>query len=85
VVSCARGDLRESLDGLYVYTHAGRQEIPLEDEPRGQAELDELYAAVRGERPAVHDGRWGTATLEVCVAIHESAARRAEVALTRQS
>jgi predicted dehydrogenase len=85
VVSCALGDLRESLDGLYLYTPAGRQEIPLEDEPRGQTELDELYAAVSGERPPVHDGRWGAATLEVCLAIHESAARRAEILLTRQA
>jgi phthalate 4,5-cis-dihydrodiol dehydrogenase len=85
VVNCALGDLRESLDGLYLYTPAGRQDIPLEDEPRGQAELDELSAAVRGEHPAVHDGRWGAATLEVCLAIHESAARRAEVLLTHQA
>jgi phthalate 4,5-cis-dihydrodiol dehydrogenase len=85
VVSCAHGDLRESLDGLYLYTRAGRQEIRVEDEPRGQAELDELYAAAHGTQPAVHDGRWGAATLEVCLAIHESAARRGEVLLTRQS
>ncbi len=85
MVSCALGDLRESLDGLYLYTRAGRQEIPLEDEPRGQAELDELYGAVRGQRPAVHDGRWGAATLEVCLAIHQSAERRGEVLLTRQA
>jgi predicted dehydrogenase len=85
VVSCALGDLRESLDGLYLYTHAGRQEIPLDDEPRGQAELDELSAAVRGDQSPVHDGRWGAATLEVCLAIHQSAARRAEVLLSRQT
>jgi phthalate 4,5-cis-dihydrodiol dehydrogenase len=33
----------------------------------------------------VHNGRWGEATLEVCLAIHESARTRREVVLSRQT
>jgi len=32
----------------------------------------------------VHDGRWGAATLEVCLAILESAAKRKEIFLSHQ-
>ena len=84
LVSCAEGDIRESPDGLFVYAREGRREIPVADEPRGTAELDELYAAVRDGQPMVHDGLWGLATLEVCLAIHTSSRTRQEVVLTRQ-
>jgi phthalate 4,5-cis-dihydrodiol dehydrogenase len=85
VVTCERGDLRESPDGLYLYQQGSRTTIAVEDELRGAAELEELYHAVRHDRPMVHDGRWGEATLEVCLAIHESARTRQEVKLTRQT
>jgi phthalate 4,5-cis-dihydrodiol dehydrogenase len=50
---------------------------------RGDA-LDELYAAVVEQRPAVHDGPWGKATLEVCLAVLQSARERHEVTLFHQ-
>jgi phthalate 4,5-cis-dihydrodiol dehydrogenase len=76
-------DVRESPEGLEVYRPGQRQQIQLPDEPRGSAELEELYHAVRQDRPLVHDGCWGQATLEVCLAIHASARTRQEVVLTR--
>lgn len=85
IASCAGGDIRESTEGLCVYGRAGREAVSVADEPRGQAELDDLYAAVRHGRPLVHDGRWGAATLEACLAIHESARTRREVILSRQT
>ena len=85
LVSCAGGDLRESPDGLFLYEHGTVRSIPVADELRGAAELEELYQAVRYERPIVHDGRWGEATLEVCLAIVESARTHAEVRLSRQT
>jgi phthalate 4,5-cis-dihydrodiol dehydrogenase len=85
LVACEHGDVRESPDGLYVYTRDGRREVQVADEPRGRAELDELCAAVLDGRPVQHDGRWGLATLEVCLAIHTSARTRQEVVLTRQT
>jgi phthalate 4,5-cis-dihydrodiol dehydrogenase len=85
LVTCERGDLRESADGLYLYRDGERHQIPVPREPRGAAELEEMYQAVRHGKPIVHDGRWGEATLEVCLAIHESARTRAEVRMTQQT
>jgi len=36
------------------------------------------------DRPVFHDGRWGTATLEVCLAMLESAQQRKEIMLSHQ-
>jgi phthalate 4,5-cis-dihydrodiol dehydrogenase len=85
LVSCERGDVRESTDGLFVYTREGRRDEPIPDEPRGTAELSELYAAVREGQPLVHDGPWGLGTLEACLAIHESSRTRQEIVLHRQT
>jgi phthalate 4,5-cis-dihydrodiol dehydrogenase len=85
LVSCADGDLRESPDGLLLYQRDRVQQIAVPDELRGEAELEELYQAVRHGQPIVHDGRWGEATLEVCIAIHESARTNREVLLERQT
>jgi phthalate 4,5-cis-dihydrodiol dehydrogenase len=48
-------------------------------------EIDEMYDAVTQNRPVYHDGRWGMATLEVCLAIMESARQRREVRLSHQT
>jgi phthalate 4,5-cis-dihydrodiol dehydrogenase len=85
LVSCQRGDLRQSADGLYIYGDQGKHEVTL---PRAanarDAEMDELYEAVAHDRPVFHNGRWGEATLEVCLAIHESARQRKEISLSHQ-
>jgi predicted dehydrogenase len=47
--------------------------------------LQELYDAVTQDRPVYHDGRWGMATLEVCLAIMQSARERREIMLSHQS
>jgi phthalate 4,5-cis-dihydrodiol dehydrogenase len=49
------------------------------------SELQELYDAVVEDRPVYHDGRWGMATLEVALAIMQSARERREIMLTHQS
>jgi len=46
--------------------------------------LDELYQAVVSDTPALHDGRWGMATLELQLAVLESARERREVLLSHQ-
>lgn len=81
LVTCERGDLRESPEGLYLYADGGRKAIAVEEELRGAAELHELYDAVHHQRPLKHDGGWGQATLEVCLAINESAQTRTEIRL----
>lgn len=50
-----------------------------------EAEVEELYQAVVNHRPVFHDGRWGEATLEVCLAILESARERREIFLSHQT
>ena len=87
VVSCDRGDMRHSANGVSVYDDAGLHNIDLSEE-RGvgqrRAELQELYEAVVLDKPVFHDGRWGMATLEVCLALMESAKQRKEIMLTHQ-
>jgi phthalate 4,5-cis-dihydrodiol dehydrogenase len=53
------------------------------DIPRAEA-VDELYGAIVDGRAPLHDGRWALATLEVCLAILDSARERREVALQCQ-
>lgn len=85
VVSCEKGDLRQSADGIFVYGEEGRREVGIEAGMAGrQAEINELYEAVVNDRPVSHDGRWGEATLEVCLAIMQSARERREVLLEHQ-
>ncbi|GAA4886173.1 Gfo/Idh/MocA family oxidoreductase [Pseudonocardia benzenivorans] len=85
VVSCERGDVRVSPDGLRVYGDEQAVEISLAGEPVGRsAMLTELADAVRTGSPAVHDGRWGLANLEVCLALVESSRTRSEVPLAHQ-
>ena len=85
VVSCERGDLRQTPEGLRLYGENEQREISLATGSRGrEAEAEELYAAVAHNRPVIHDGRWGAATLEVCLAMLESAATRKEIFLSHQ-
>lgn len=85
VVSCERGDIRQSPDGLLVYDERGRRELPLPPDIDGRDLLvQELYDAVAlGVRP-LHDGRWAKATLEVSLAIMASARERREILLEHQ-
>jgi phthalate 4,5-cis-dihydrodiol dehydrogenase len=46
--------------------------------------LDDMAAALRDGVPPIHDGRWGKATLEVALAIQQSAMEGREVALRHQ-
>ena len=69
LVSCERGDLRQSPRGLHVYSAEGQIEIelPTDRSPRDLV-MAEFYDAITGKAPALHNGRWGLANLEVCTA-----------------
>ncbi len=85
LVSCERGMLRQSPGGILVYDDDGHHEVPVQGSgASGEVELRELHAAVTRGVPVSHDGRWGLATLEVCLALMESARARREVYLTHQ-
>ncbi len=87
IATCAQGDLRASADGVFVYSEEGKREIALRDGGRYSGRLnvlDDLRAAIATGKAPVHDGRWGKATLEVALAIQQSARQRREVTLTHQ-
>ncbi|HYU21400.1 MAG TPA: Gfo/Idh/MocA family oxidoreductase [Chloroflexota bacterium] len=86
VASLDRADVRQSKHGLCIHSDEGKRELDLVSPhettvSQRRAELVELYDAVVGGKPLWHDGRWGMATLEVCLAIVESAEQRREVLL----
>jgi phthalate 4,5-cis-dihydrodiol dehydrogenase len=87
IVSCEKGDLRLSRSGVLLYTDEGKREEPVTlvgAEPGKGEVIDELYDAVVMGRPHLHDGHWGKATMEVCLAILQSARERREIQLTHQ-
>jgi phthalate 4,5-cis-dihydrodiol dehydrogenase len=82
IVSCERADLRPLPDGVMIYGDAERRLEPLPPPAVPRAEvIDELYDAVVNGVPPLHDGEWGMATLEVCLAILESAREQREITL----
>lgn len=87
IASCAGGDLRATPDGVRLYGRDGKVEMEI---PRGRAfpdkagVIDELYAACFNDRKPLHDGRWAKATMEVSLAVLESARLRREIALSHQ-
>jgi phthalate 4,5-cis-dihydrodiol dehydrogenase len=85
IATFENGDLRQSPDGLFVYTEDGKREIPIAIGAQGrEAELREFYEAIVHGRSLFHDGRWGEATLEVCLGILKSAETRREVFMSHQ-
>ena len=46
--------------------------------------LEDFHKAVTEDRPVPHDGKWGKATLEVCLAIVQSSRDGREVTLSHQ-
>ena len=85
LVSCERGDIRQSPDGLFVYSDKGREAIalPSDRSPRDLV-LDEFAAAISGKAAPIHDGRWGLANLEICLAAIESSKSGKAVELAHQ-
>jgi phthalate 4,5-cis-dihydrodiol dehydrogenase len=85
IVSCDRGDIRQSQWGIYVYSDEGVEDVSLPEEGWSRrAELEELYGAVVLHKRVRHTGAWGMATLEVCLAIADSARERREIFLSHQ-
>lgn len=85
VVSCEAGDVRQSPTGLWVETpgRAWEIDLPVDRSPREHV-LDELAGALVEGRTALHDGRWGLATLELCLAVMTSAQAGRAVRLRHQ-
>jgi len=85
VASCERADIRQSADGILIYGEEGKREIPVPHPAaiRGGV-IDEFYQAIVRDEPPLRDGRWEKGTLEVCLAILDSAREHREITLTHQ-
>jgi len=84
LVSCERGDIRQSPDGLYVYSAEGLKEITCPPFLDRGIELQKLTEAVGGTGHVFTDGRWGKATLEAILAILQSSREGREITLSHQ-
>jgi len=84
IVACEHGVIRQSPNGLFIYSENGREEIPCGKDEGRAAELKSLQAAITENRPPFLDGRWGKATLEVCLAMLQSSKERSEITLSHQ-
>jgi phthalate 4,5-cis-dihydrodiol dehydrogenase len=87
IATCQRGELRASADGLIQYDARGATEWEIDRGtgiPGRREVLDDMFAALRDGIPPVHDGRWGKATLEVALAIQQSAKEAREIELKHQ-
>ena len=87
IVTCAEGDMRASADGVTIYDREGMRQVSI---PRGgsmpgrREVLDDMRVAIRSGNQPVHNGRWGKATVEVALAILQSAQDGREVVLQHQ-
>ena len=85
LISCERADLKPTPRGVMIY---GEREKTLKPAPRATVPrvevIDELCAAVCDSVPPLHDGAWSKATLEVCLALLESARSGREIVLQHQ-
>jgi phthalate 4,5-cis-dihydrodiol dehydrogenase len=85
IASCERADLRPLPNGVMVYGdgEAKLDPLPAPAIPRVEV-IDELYDAVVNARPPLHGGEWSLATLEVCLAILQSARQGREIEVSHQ-
>jgi phthalate 4,5-cis-dihydrodiol dehydrogenase len=72
-------------DGVTIYQNgiSRLEPLPPPSVPRAEV-IDELYGTVVNNAPALHDGAWAMATLEVCLAMLQSSREGRDVALTHQ-
>ena len=87
IATCANAELRASKNGLMQYDISGASEIKIERDkimPGRRQVLDDMGAALRHGRRPTHDGRWGKATVEVALAIQQSAREQREISLHHQ-
>ncbi|MGH7073410.1 MAG: Gfo/Idh/MocA family protein [Stellaceae bacterium] len=85
IASCAHADLRPTPTGVRIYADSGPsfRSVAPPLVPRLEV-IDELCAAIFDNTAPIHSGRWGMATLEVCLAMLDSSRERREVQLTKQ-
>jgi phthalate 4,5-cis-dihydrodiol dehydrogenase len=86
IACCERADLRPLPTGVMVYGDRDAWLEPLETPRVARVEVvDEFYDAVARGRLALHDGQWAMATLEVCLAMRQSAQEGRDIVLAHQT
>ncbi len=85
IVSCDFADLQLTPHGVEIHDQNGihRSKVFAHQTPRSEV-IDELWSVARIGTPPLHGGRWSLATLEVCLAILESAKERNAIILEHQ-
>ena len=85
LVSCDHADLRPLPDGVMIYgdTEERMEGLEAPKVPRSEV-IDELYGALVHGRPPRHGGAWSLATMEVVLAILQSAREGREIVLEHQ-
>jgi phthalate 4,5-cis-dihydrodiol dehydrogenase len=86
IISCEKADLRPMPNGVAIYADTERrfETLAAPASPRREV-LDEFCDAVFHGKSPKHDGAWGMATMEVCLAMLQSARERREVSLGPQA
>jgi phthalate 4,5-cis-dihydrodiol dehydrogenase len=82
LVSCERGLVRQSPDGLYLYTDDGRETVTCAPNMGRAAELIELRDALAENRDVFPNGAWGKRNLEICLAVMQSAREQRDITLS---
>ncbi len=90
VVSCEKGDIRQTPTGVLIYGDKENIEIPVAagegyNRRYCAVEVDEMCRAIRDDTPVrIHDAYWGKATQEVVLGIIDSSNERREVFMKYQ-
>jgi phthalate 4,5-cis-dihydrodiol dehydrogenase len=85
IASCDRADLRPGPKGVAIYADHARSFEPVPVPPVARSEvIDELHAAIFDGKTPLHSGEWSLATMEVCLAMQQSAREGCEVFLRHQ-
>lgn len=85
IVSCERGALRLTPDGVMMYAADAWREVKTPPRLYAEVELETMYDAWVNDQPLrLAGGAWGKATTEVCLALLESARDRRELLLKHQ-
>lgn len=86
IVSCDGADLRLTPYGVEVHEVGGvrLEQVPVPRVPRSEV-IDELWSVAREGRTPVHGGEWSRATVEICLALLDSARERRTIMLRHQT
>jgi phthalate 4,5-cis-dihydrodiol dehydrogenase len=85
IASCDKADLKPGPRGVKIYGDQSQsfEPVPVPPIPRSEV-IDEFHAAIFDGTPPLHSGEWALATMEVCLAMQQSAREGRDIRLTHQ-